>query len=43
MPNFPQGQSKMEELLLAIPLTQTQRHRADVLPFEELLARRGPM
>ena len=35
-----QGQSQMEELLLALPLSQPQRHRTHVLPIEGLQARR---
>src|SRR3954451_12821600 len=33
----------MEELLLAIPLSQPQRHRAHVLPPEGLPTRRDPL
>ncbi len=35
-----QGESKVDELLLAIPLPQPQRHRAHVLPAERLHAHR---
>ena len=35
-----QGQSQMEELLLAVPLPKPQRDRAHVLPLEGLQARR---
>ena len=35
-----QRQSQMEELLLALPLSQPQRHRTHVLPIEGLQARR---
>ena len=40
MPNIPpKANRKVEELLLAVPLSQPQRHRAHVLPPEGLQTR----